>query len=281
MVLVAVVLCLLTAAAWRLRARGYPVTGWGWFLVTLVPVIGLVQVGWAGMADRYTYLTHIGLYIVVVWGISDLVGSGIGRTVSGRARAERVLMGLGGLVVLALSVAAVIRCGVWKDSLSLWSDAVRSTTDNGLAHANLGKELYNVGRLGESEREYRAAVADYPEEPGFRVNLGIVLGKEGKLDEALSSFGETLRIDPRTSGAYGNRGLIYVRQGRLDLAIEDFRTSLQLRPDDPDGHFNLGLALTSTGKTEEAIGEFREALRLKPDFQRARDQLARLAGARN
>jgi Tfp pilus assembly protein PilF len=269
-----------SCAVWKWRRRGYLVTGWLWYLITLVPVIGIVQIGSAATADRFTYLTHIGLYLMVAWGAPDLLATRVPAFRRGDRFASQVLAVGAGSILLALSLGSWAQAGVWRDSLTLWTHAVRVTRDNYLAHANLAKTYYDLGRPAEAEQEYREALRINPGEPRYWTNLGAILGQAGRLSEAMDYHLKALELDPSLVEAYTNRALVLVRQQKLDAAVADYQRALALRPDDTDARFNLGLTLANLGRLDEAEVEFRRVLVLRPDFDRARTVLGKITTAR-
>ncbi len=265
---------------WKRRRRGYLVTGWLWYLITLVPVIGIVQIGSAAMADRFTYLTHIGLYLIVAWGVPDLLAAHVPAFRKRERSASQVLAVAAGSVLLALSLCSWVQAGVWRDSLALWTHAVKVTRDNYLAHANLAKTYYDLGRPAEAEHEYREALRINPGEPRYWTNLGAILGQAGSLPEAMACHIKALELNPNLVEAYTNRAFVLVRQQKLDAAIADYQRALALRPDDADARFNLGLTYANLGRLDEAKTEFRRVLVLRPDFEGARVMLGKLTNAR-
>ena len=213
--------------AWRARrSRPYLLVGWLWFVGTLVPVIGLVQVGHQAMADRYTYIPSIGLFVIIAWGVPDLLGR---RRVMSAAAAV--------LVVIALAGAARVQAGHWRDSLALFTHAVRTTPGNVMAHVNLGAELQQAGRVDEAIEQYRLALEADPGSEGARANLaagrthrGLLLLRQERFAEAESEFLAALEIDPTFPAAWKSLGIAVFRQGRLDEAIAHFTESLRLDP---------------------------------------------------
>ena len=230
---VCVLFLLLVSAGIAAGSRKHPflLVGWLWYLGMLVPVIGLIQVGPQAMADRYTYLPQIGLYIIVAWGSVDLCGSW---------RYRRVLLGAGAAAILAaLLVLAHVQTTYWKNGVSLMTHAIACTSDNSIAHSN----------------------------------LGITLTRQGKLPEAIQHFERTIQLKPDDAGAYDNLGVALARQGKLPEAIQHFERAIQLKPGFADAHYNLGLALTSQGKLAEAIQHYERAIQLKPDYEEAYNNL--------
>jgi protein O-mannosyl-transferase len=254
-----------TAAAIR-AARHYPyvLVGWLWYVGTLVPVIGLIQVGNQAMADRYTYLPLVGLFIVVAWAIPDLVE---------RTRRRAALLWIaGGLTVLACALGTRAQVQHWRSSIALWSRALDVTTDNYLAHHNLGVALADEGRTTDAISHYEAALRI---EPGFtnaRKHLGFALLSEGKSDEAGREFREVLRVAPDAE-AYFNLASALKQQGRRAEAIAEYTEALRIEPGYVEAHGNLGMMLAEEGRNAEAIEHCLEALRLRPGFAPAHTAL--------
>lgn len=248
-------------------ARKYPYlpVGWLWYLGTLVPVIGLIQVGNQAMADRYTYVPLIGLFIIVAWGAHDLLS---------RWNARQILLPIVATIALA-SCAIVARAQVrhWKNSSALWMHALRVTDDNHLAHNNLGLALMDEGKIDEAISQYNEALRIRPNYATARINLGAALSKQGKTADAVASLAEATRQRPGFAEAQLNLGAALARQGKIDEAIARYNEALRLRPRYPEASANLGLALASQGKINDAIAQYREALRIRPDFVEVHNNL--------
>ena len=290
----------------------YLPVGWLWYLGTMVPVIGLVQVGSQLMADRYTYVPLIGLFIMVAWGIPELVA---------RWRPPgMVLPAAAFLAILACMLTAWGQVQYWQNSSTLWEHAQNVTTGNYLAynnsgvtlakqgkmdqailafsealriepgyadvHNNLGKALASQGRLGEAIAEYSDAVSIKPGFAEAHYNMGNALADQGRTDEAIAQYSQALRIKPDFPGAHDslgsvldspeahdNLGVALAKQGKVDEAIGEFREALRIKPDDPVTHNNLGIGLAKQGKMDEAIHEFQEAVRIQPDYAEAHNNL--------
>jgi protein O-mannosyl-transferase len=248
-------------------ARPYPYlsVGWFWYLGTLVPVIGFVQVGDQAMADRYTYVPLIGLFIIVAWGVPDLLVRWPLRKIGLPASA--------GLVILACAIAARNQLQYWEDSTTLWTHALAVTTANNIANNNLGVSLAGQGKLDEAIAHYSEALRIKPDYADAHNNLGAALADQGKVDEAIAHYSEALRLRPDYADAHNNLGVSLGGQGKLDEAIAHFTEALRLKPDSAKAHNNLGVAMASQGKLEEAIAHFTEALRIKPDYADAHNNL--------
>jgi tetratricopeptide (TPR) repeat protein len=222
------------------RRFPYLTVGWLWYLGTLVPVIGLVQVGSQAMADRYTYIPLIGLFIMISWSSYDFVRGW---------RNTRVVLAIStGVVLLALMACTWVQVGLWKNSTTLFKHAFNVTDNNYKAHNLMGIALERQGRLKEALRQYSEALrikSDYPE---AYYNTGNVLMRQKRLKEALRQYSEALRIKPEYPEAHNNMGVALARQGRLKEAINHFYAALRIKPDFSDAHDNLGVALAQQGR---------------------------------
>ena len=256
-----------------LVARRHPAVavGWLWYLLTLLPVIGLLQVGNQGMADRYTYIPSVGLFIAVAWGLPSVLPLG---------RQRSVLLGaVASVLVVACMAAAARQARVWRDSRTLFAHALGVTSDNYVAHNNLGRALAAAGDLDEALAHYEAAVAINPGFAYAQENLGLLLGARGRADEALVHLRMAVARKPRYPEGENNLGNALLRRGNLEEAIPHYRAALALDPELAEAHNNLGVALEGVGRPAEAIREWAEALRLRPGYASAEvnlgDALAR------
>ncbi len=234
------------------RRRPYLATGWLWYLVMLLPVIGLVQVGSHAMADRYTYLPLTGIAVMVAWGVPDLVRL-LGR---GRARAAgRALLAAAVLVLSAGLVRTRVQVGYWRSTLDLFSQALDNTRGNYVAHNIVGMELASQDRRSEAMGHFRAAILMMPDFPEARNNLGLALAKEGRVEEALEQFTAALKADPGYADAYNNLGTSLAWWGKVDLAMNNFRRALEINPEHGAAHNNMAAALFLK---EDYAGAWRE-----------------------
>ncbi len=258
-VLGAAALAVLSLAAWRLRRRRpYLLAGWLWYLGTLVPVIGLIQVGYQGMADRYTYLPLTGVFIMAAWAAS-----------SARARRVPAVAALCLAAVVALAAAARVQVGYWGDNLSLFTQARDNTERNWLAEYNLGLTFAQRGRFDEAREHYIASLAIKPEYADTHNNMGNVYYRRGLPAEAEGYYRRAISLRPGSPVYAFNLGLALMAQNRLEEAVASFRESLGLEPGNADAHNNLAVALGRLGRYREATAHYREALRLKPGYQQA------------
>ncbi len=259
-------LAVLTFLALR-QARRHPYlpVGWLWYLGTLLPVIGLVQVGVQAMADRYTYVPFIGLFIVVVWGMADL---------GARWRVPRLLLPVGaGVVLSALMICTWVQVSYWRDSISLYEHTLKVTSSNPLIQSNLGVVLAAQGKMDQAMAHFAEALRLKPDLAKTHNNLGLVLVAQGKMDQAMAQYAEALRLKPDYAEAHNNLGLALAAQGKMDQAVAQYAEALRLKPDLADAHNNLGLALAAQDKMDQAVAQYAEALRLKPDLAKAHNNL--------
>ena len=249
----------LTAGAVVLRrSRPWLLAGWLWYAGMLVPVIGLVQVGQAGMADRYTYLPSIGLALMLCWSVPATAGAAIAA----------------GAAVLALAVGTWRQAPYWKDSVTLFTRAVEVTRDNGIAETNLGLALYESGDVPGAIRHGEEAIRILPGFASARSNLGVALADAGRFDEALAQYHRAIELDPSDPDVYNNLGTTYYRSHRFDEAIAAFRDALARRPGHASAQYNLGTALAAKGDFPAAAEALREAVRLDPGNPSAHANLA-------
>ena len=247
------------------RKRPYLVVGWLWFCGALIPVIGLVQVGIQSMADRYTYVPLIGLFIMLAWGIDELIPV---RPWRGNALA------VGAALLLAACACLTGRqIRFWRDSEALFRHAVQVTRNNYLAYNNLGFYLSGQGRTTEAMENYRLALKINPAYEDALNNLGYALAGQKKYAEAIPLYEAALRIKPMHAEVHNNLGNALSETGKIDDAIQHYLIALQQKPDHADAHNNLGIALAMKGKLDEAIPHFHEAIRCKPSYASAHSNL--------
>jgi len=256
-----------------IKRKPYLSVGWLWFLGTLVPVIGLVQVGlWPAMADRWAYVPLIGLFIMIAWGVSDLVARWRHK--------ETVLTSLSSAILLVLMTLSWTQVRYWKNSISLFEHALNVTTNNYVAHTHLGPALASQSKMNEAIRHYSEALRINPWEAKLHNNLAVALENQGRFAEAITHFSVALQIEPRYAKAHYNLGVVLVKQGRTAEAISRFSEALRINPEYADAHYNLGLAFANQGRLDEAIRHFSEALRVNPSFVQAHDNLKKALALR-
>ena len=303
----AVVLIGITALFWRLRQRRYLMVGWLWFLGTLVPVIGIVQVGRQAWADRYAYIPLWGLFVIAVW----LASAAANRFSLSRAAQVAVASA----VLLACSVATHIQIGYWRNSYALFTHAIEVTQANPIAEGNLGSALmemgrpdlaqahleraiqlmptlaaahYNLGMLWHRENELEKAAAEYQlaaryasdqrEAPQSHNNLGVLLSQTGRKDEAAAQFTQAISANPQEQNSLIGRGMIEYDSGRLDAALQDFAQAAQVAPSAPADYWQ-GRVLQDKGELAAAVVEYQAALKIAPEFADAQVRLQSLEKA--
>jgi tetratricopeptide (TPR) repeat protein len=252
-----------------LKARRYPflLMGWLWFLVTLIPVIGLVQVGRQSMADRYTYLPSLGILILTAWGVYELVH---------RWRYHQIILATTAVAVVAVSATLTRRqLTYWQDGETLFRHALAVTQNNYFAHKALGTALLSRNQTDEAIREFQAAIQLEPDDAEAHNNLGIALLNRGLTDAAAQEFQQAIRAKPDNAEAHYNLGNILLNEGWSGEAIQQFQEALRFQPENAGARNDLGVALASAGRRDEAVEQFREALRLKPEDTEIRTNLAR------
>jgi tetratricopeptide (TPR) repeat protein len=255
--------------AWtQLRARPFIAVGWLWYLGTLVPAIGFVQVGLQSMADRYTYIPSIGLLIVVVWAVADLLS----RLPALKSVIPVATMG----IILACALTARAQVGHWKNSMALWSHALEVTSDNFLAHTNLAKALEDQGRSDEAGPHYAAALRINPKESHALNGAGVQAQRRGQTEEAIARFKEALAVRPNFPEAHYNLSLTYLSAGRVDDALEEIHLALALKPEYPDALNNLGAILARQGSADVAIERYKQALAVNPRHVESHSNLGAL-----
>jgi tetratricopeptide (TPR) repeat protein len=262
----------------RLRqSKPYLVTGWFWYLGMLVPVIGLIQVGEQAHADRYTYLPQIGLYIVIVWSIGDLL-------LESTSRVRRAIVGVAAaIIIVSLSARAFSQTSYWKNSETLWNHTLSVTSDNDVAHNNLGFLFLRSGELDKAISEFQTALDIRSRNTQRHYSLGAALiqnnmgnafARKQLWNEAIGHLQEAARLRPDYADAYFNLGSVLFQQGRIDDAITQWRKALAIRPTDAEAHRNVASALRKQGNVKGAIAEYEQALNITPEDSVALNNLA-------
>lgn len=246
------------------RKRPWYLIGWLWYLGTLVPVIGFVQIGNQAMADRYSYVPLIGLFIMVAWGMEELWT---------KRRLKRVMITCLISVLLIYAAIAWNQVGYWKNSQSLYKHALSVTKDNYLAHNNLGMVFYNQGRLKKALPHFREALRFKPQYIQANNNMGMALIRIGYPAKALPYLGSALRVNPNYAEANNNMGAAFLKLGKAEQARVYFERVVSLQPKDARWYNNLGAAYYQLGKQMQALKMFQMAVDLNPDYDEARKNL--------
>ena len=235
------------------RKRPWLLVGWGWYLVVLLPVLGIIQVGVQAHADRYTYLSQIGIYVGISWLVAEW-------------RINRLLLaGLMAGVVGVLTICARNQAAYWKNGETLWTHALACTTRNDVAHFGLGNVLLQKERWDDAIAQFQQALQIRPDIAETHYDLGVSLAGEGKDDAAMSEYRRALEIKPDYAEAFYNLGVCLQKQGQLDQAISQYQKSAEFKPDSAGTHNNLGVALVQEGRTDEAIEHFQKAVQVAPN----------------
>ncbi len=252
----------ITAAAIRSsRQRPYLLVGWLWYLGMLAPVIGLVQFGTHGEADRFTYLPQIGLTIALVWIAGDAC--------RGARRFRPIWAAAATGALLILVVSAWRQTGYWHDSEALWTHTLACGPQYATAHSNLGLALAGGGRIDEAIAHFQKALEIEPDDAETHNNLGVILARRGRIDEAIAHCQKALEIKPDNADAQNNLGIALAGCGRADEAIAHYQKALEIEPDSAEAHNNLAAVLVGRGRIDGAIEHYRKALELKPDYAEA------------
>ena len=248
----------LSAVAWRQREKQpWMLMGWLWYLVMLLPAVGIIQVGDHAHADRFTYLPQIGIYVAVTWLAAEW---------GAKLRASRAAIGgLMAAVIAALMTCAWQQTAYWKNTETLWTHVLSCTTSNQVAHNNFGNALLQQRKVDEAIAQYRIALQINPGYAEARFNLGTALARKCQWDDAILHFQIALRTNPGDAKTHINLGNVFLQQGKVDDAIAQYQIALRINPDDAKTHINLGSAFQQQGKADEAILHFQIALRINPD----------------
>jgi protein O-mannosyl-transferase len=287
------------------RARPYLAMGWLWYLVTLIPVIGIVQVGNQAMADRYTYVPLIGIFIAIAWALPELLSdkSSVGRV---------AFVGLASVSLVVMSFLTFVQVGYWRNSITLFRHTLASTSySNYIAHGSLAAGLLAVGKMDEAVKEARITVELAPHAARPHDKLGAMLAMQGKISEGMEQCKKALELDPKLSDAHYDLGAMLHKSGDIAGAIKEYEEALRLNPEDPDAaemlevarssgggaasvpdllgaveknpgdyqaHYRLGVGYEKEEQPDKAYEEYLKAIRLKPSFAPAHNNLGLLLG---
>ena len=261
------VLAIITAGVlYRGRHNPYLFVGWFWFLGTLVPVIGIVQVGSQALADRYAYLPLIGVFLMATWGLPDLV--------RGAAYRRRTLAVGASLILVCLAWATARQVGYWQSSLTLFGHAARTIPRNYLAHDLYGLALMEKGRYSEATAHFEAAIRAKEDFSSPYNNLGLVRMKQGRPEAAVPYLETAVHYSPDSPEVRFNLAEALVQSGRTVQAVTEYQKAEAIRPGRPNVANNLGVALTRLGRDDEAAKAFQRAIALDPGYAGAHNNLA-------
>jgi protein O-mannosyl-transferase len=240
----------------------YVAVGWFWYLGTLVPVIGLIQVGGQSSADRYTYLPSIGLTIVLAWGSGRL-----SQAVSAGAEAGRYWAAVAAVCICLVLTA--IQTSYWANSGLLFQHAVDVTNGNYIADNNLADYYLTQMRTEEARAPVLEALRLNPYYPEAHVNLATILRRTGQMGESEHQYREAIQLQPINAGAHAGYGALLLQEGRAGEAAGEFAQVVELQPEDAEAHYNLGRVLAAVGRFDQGVAELNEAIRLRPDYAEA------------
>jgi tetratricopeptide (TPR) repeat protein len=244
-----------------LKKYPYIAVGLFWYLGTLVPVIGLVQVGDQAMADRYTYIPLIGLFIIVSWGFSDLL--------TGRHYQKIVLALFAVIILSALTTRTSLQLGYWRNSITLFEHAVNVTDNNYLVHNNLGAALLEKGKFDKAVLHIKESLRIEPGCKAALYNLGAALSDQGKLEEAVLHYNDVLKINPKDAVVHNNLADVLSVQGKLNEAVLHYNEALKIDSDYASAHCGFGSLLIKQNKFKKAMFHLTEAIRIDPDYAEA------------
>lgn len=283
----------------KMRSLPYIAVGWFWYLGTLFPVIGIVQVGGQAMADRYTYVPLIGLFIILAWGVSDLAE---------KTRSRGIVLAVPAcVVIMALMVTTWLQVQRWRDSVTLFSHAVAATENNYKAHNLLAIALMFQGKLDEALHHSKESLRIQPLNADLYIQKGNILLDMGRSEEAKDNYRRALQLDPNSESAYYNLGVVFHDEGNTDGAIAEYRRAIKIRgthfpahmklaealmgkgqvdealqvyiraaalqPRTAEIYYNMGNGLVAQGRLDDAVAQFERAIRYKPDYARAHNNL--------
>jgi len=244
-----------------LKQHPYVAIGWFWYLGTLVPVIGLIQVGSQGMADRYTYIPLIGLFIIVVWGMPDLLK---------KSHSNKIILTVFAIILIfVFSTRSYFQIRHWENSATVFKNAIQTTKNNWLAHRELGLALMRKGKLDEAVFYYKKALQIRPKYLTALDNLGMTLHQLGRFEEALFYYSKALKIYPNDSGIHNNTANVLTALGKLEEAIKHYRKAILITPDFAEPHYNLANILIIQKKIDEAVFHYESAIKKDSEYSDA------------
>jgi len=251
-----------------IKQKPYFAVGWLWYIGTLVPVIGLVRIGKQSMADRYTYVPLIGIFIIIAWGVPELVAQWRYRKIW--------LTTLATVFITILMGMTWKQVGYWKNSITLFEHTLKITSNNYLPHNNLGVALQDEGRIDEAIDHYLKALQINPYYEKAHYNLGVALQDEGRIDEAIDHYLKALQINPDYEKAYYNLNEVLAFSREIDGNIDKIEKALKYKPNNPLLYCILGKLYRIKGKLDKAIEYYQKALSLQPKLLEAMYHLAKL-----
>ena len=242
------------AVIWMVKRSPYLATGWLWYIGTLVPVIGILQVGSHAMADRYTYIPMIGLFIIVAWGVPDLLKKWNHR--------KEILLTLSALSILCLSIITWIQVGYWQNSITLFGHALKVADNNGLAYYNRGMAYHVLGNYRQAIDDYSKMIEIKPFYEDAYNNRGIAYKSLGNYKQAIDDYSKAIKIKPDFADAYNNRGNAYKSVGNYKQAIDDYSKAIEIKPDLVAAYINRGVVYINQNDNISSCHDARKACEL-------------------
>ena len=235
------------------KQHPYVAVGWFWYVGTLIPVIGFIQVGAQAMADRYTYIPLIGLFIIAAWGMPDLLK---------KWHYNRIILVIFSIIIIfAFSTRSYFQIRHWENSTAVFKNAVKVTENNWLAYNNLGLALMREGKLNDAVLNYKKALQIRPDYLTALDNIGIALHQLGRFEEALFYYSKALKIDPKHAGVHNNIANVLTALGKFEEAIKHYKKALLIEPEFAEAHYNIANVLVTQGKLEKAEFQFKETIK--------------------
>jgi tetratricopeptide (TPR) repeat protein len=252
-------LCISLLVLKTLKTKPYFAVGWLWYIGTLVPVIGLVQAGlWPAIADRFTYVPLIGLFIVIAWGVPEIIA---------KLRSKRVVLIVSATTALsAFTICTWNQVKYWENSVALFTHNLNVNYDNSLAHYELGNALKQQGKFDKALFHYSKALQINPNFAEVHNNLGHTLALQKDYKDAIYHYNQALRIKPTYTQAHNNLGALFAYQGNFEEAVYHFNKALEINPNYAGAYYNLGKIFANHGKIEKAILFYEKALELNPEM---------------
>jgi len=232
--------------------------GWFWFIITIAPVIGILQIGDFAMADRYHYLPSIGIAIMLAWEIPHCIKREVLR--------KNILWPVAIFFLASLAFFAWRQCSYWENSIKIFSHAIQATKDNYLAHNNLGLALFTEGKANEAIAHYNQVIRIRPFDAVPRHNKGVVYTRSGQYQMAIENYDEAIRVNPDDAEAYHAKGNIYLGLGQHQKAVENLSKAIALKPDNPAIYYNRGTAYIHLAQYQQAIADYSKAVALNPAY---------------
>jgi tetratricopeptide (TPR) repeat protein len=255
------------------KSKPYIFTGWFWFTGTLIPVIGLVQVGSQSMADRYTYIPLVGLFIIIIWGVTDVINNKKLLTI--------YLHLIITPVITTLMLMSWLQIQYWENSMTVFKRAISITRNNYIAHDGMGVVLRMAGDLDRAEHHFKEALHIRPKYSQAHANIGLLYFQRNEIELSKKHFIKAIHFSPRFKEARLNLGHLYLFQKKYKEAIFEYNQILKYHADDAEAHNYLGVALICENNIDGAIREFNEALRIQPNYTKAQINLTNAREIKN